>query len=103
MVCGMLFFYKSFLLKNRVRKNTDNITRDDNGKIQKRKEEMDKFTTEIEKYLESTVLRKLNAGHDQLVERLNKGYTQLQANEQDKVGKKNVKRQGEVLQLLRMC
>ena len=42
------FFDKQFLLKNRTRKNTDNITGDD-GKIPKK--EMGKFETEIRKYL----------------------------------------------------
>ena len=62
--------------------NTDDIT-GDNGKIEKRKEEIEKFNREIGKYLVSTVLRQLNADHDQLVKRLNKGYAQLQAKDQD--------------------
>ena len=77
---GCSFFDKRFLLKNRKITNIDNITGDDSN-IQKREEEMDKFETEIWKYHGSTVLRTLNAGHDQLVERLKKGYAKLQAKE----------------------
>ena len=44
---------------------------------------MGKFNTEIWKYLGATVLRLLNAGHDQLVKWLNKRYAKLQAKEQD--------------------
>ena len=100
---GCSFFDKRFLLQNRVRKNTDDMTRDDDGKIQKRKEEMNKFNTKIRKYLESTVLRQLNAGYDQLVKRLNKGYAQLQAKKQDEGDKKERKETGRILQVWRIC
>ena len=56
----------------------DDITGDD-SKIQNSKEEMDKFETEIGKCLGSTVLSSSNAGHNQLVKRLNKGYAKIQA------------------------
>ena len=56
---------------------------------------MDKFRTEIGKYLGSTVLRTLNAGHDQLIKQLNKGYTKLQLKEQDEVNKKEREATGE--------
>ena len=72
------FFDKHFFLKNRKRTRTDNINGDDD-KMQNREEEMAKFEMETRKHLRSTVLRTLNAGHDQLAEQLNKGYAKLQA------------------------
>ena len=77
---GSSFFNNSFLLKNRVRKKTDDVT-GDNGKIPKKK--MKKFNTEIRNILGSTVLRQLNTGHSQLVDWLNRGYAQLQAKEEE--------------------
>ena len=55
-----------------------------------------KINTEIGKYLVSTVLGQLKAGHSQPAKRLNKGYTQLQAEEQDEVDKKAHQVTGEV-------
>ena len=60
-----------------------------------KKEEMEKFNIEIGKYLGFRVLKQLNAGHSQLVKRLNKGYAQQQVKEQDKVDKKEREKTGE--------
>ena len=77
---GCSIFDIQFPLQKRIRTNTDNLTEDD-GKIQKRKEEMHTFKTVIRKYLGSMVLRNLNAGHNQIVKRLNKRYAKLQTKE----------------------
>ena len=49
---------------------------------------MKDFNTESRNILRATVLRKLNAGHSQLVERLNNLYAQLQAKQQEGVNEK---------------
>ena len=52
------------------------------------------------KCLGSTVLRTLNAGHNQLVKRLNKGYPKLQAQIQSKLDKDKREETGEVTTVL---
>ena len=52
---------------------------------------MKKFNMEIRNILGATVVRELSAGCSQLAGRLNKGYSQLQAKEQEEVNEKEHK------------